>query len=762
MLYRRRWIIVATAAVVLALSIAYVFTRTPLYQTSAFVLVDLTRAQGSESGTASAVTEAGPFVRANRSVSTELFVLNSSLGIRERVMERFGDKGLPGGVNFSQASREVASAIRITATSTDPQAASALANAYAEEYVAQTQTASRSYLTATREFLEDQAERLRGELNAAEGEVEGQMESQGTAALGSSALIGQLSSLKAQRDEARIALQTSRYRLQSINDQLGDIAPRLAERMSSSTQRRIAQIDQTLAGLEGQYESLYGARISTGQAIDEARARQLRQQIEALEREKRSLASEFSREALAAGGVVAPETALSFVTNLRSSASQEQIQIDGIEGQIGVLNRRIGEIERELGRVPSQTTAMGRVARDRDQVISMYQSVVGQLQQVRIQEESEPGYARVLREASTPVLPMGSKPYRTLALALLGGLGIGIAFAVTRDKLDNRIHKPEHVTALGVPVLEAIPDLSAVIAEEYEGAETVEVDERAIATELIALHAPLSPASETYRHLRTAVQFSRPDVLVQTILVSSAGAGEGKSTTASNLAITFAQAGRRTVLLDADIRRPRINELFGVAPKPGLAQILSTGHSDPETLRVWLDGAFKGPVDNLYVVPTGAVAVETEGEEADGIRDRVNNPSELLGSAAFRKLLHALQEVADIVIIDTPPVLAATDAVLLSTQADATLLVACAGKTKAGDVEQAMSHLNDVGARVVGAILNRFSLKNALGYAYTYGHYSRYGPYSKYGPGGSYGAYGSNQTKKRRFSLRKSAPSKNA
>ncbi len=743
-LYRRRWIVVASVAVMLALSVAYVFTQTPMYQTAAYVLVDLSRAQGSE---ASTVTEAGPFVRANRSVSTELFVLNSSLGIRERVMNRFGGD-LPGNVGFSQATRDVASAIQITATSTDPQAAAALANAYAEEYVSQTQTASRSYLTDTRKFLEEQADRLRGELNEAEGEVEGQMESQGTAALGASSLITQLASLKAQRDEAQIALQTSRYRLQSINDQLGDIAPRLADRMSSNSERRIQQIDAQLAQLETEYRTTFQPRIARGESVS-GRAQEIQRQIASLEREKQTLAGEFAREALDAGGVVAPQTALSFVTDLKSSASQEQIQIDGIEGQIGVLNRRIGELERELGRVPSQTTAMGRVARDRDQVVGMYQNVVSQLQQVRVQEESEPGYARVLREATPPVLPTGTNPYKTLALALLGGLGLGIALAVGRDKIDNRIHKPEHIAALGVPVLEAVPDLTSVIEDEYDGAATIEANGVPIASELIALHAPLSPASETYRHLRTAIQFSRPDVLVRTILVSSAGAGEGKSTTASNLAVTFAQAGRRTLLLDADIRRPRIHDVFGTAPTPGLAQILSTKRTDPETLRTWLDGSFKGPIDDLYVVPTGAIAAEAGATDPDDGRARVNNPSELLGSSDFRELLQALHEIVDVVVIDTPPVLAATDAVLLATQADATILVASAGKTKAGDIEQALSHLSDVGARVVGAVLNKFSLKNALGYAYTYGHYSRYGPYSKYGPGGSYGAYGSTPAKKK-------------
>lgn len=754
-LYRRRWIVATTVAVALALAVAYVFTRTPMYQTSALVMVDLSRSQGSENST---VTEVGPFVRSNRSVATELFVLNSSRGIRERVAERLQDEDgrvLPGSVYFTQGSRDVPSAIAITATSTDPQAAAKWANTYAEEYVEQTQTASRSYLTATREFLEEQADRFRGELNAAEGQVAGQMATAGTAVQGANSLLSQLSALKAQRDDAVIALQTSRFRLGTINEQLSDITPRLADRMSSNTERRLAEIESALAEQETRLRQFENAR-SRGDNVDQSREQAIQRRIRELEREKTSLGSQFVGEVMDAGGIAAPGEALSYVTTLKGNASQEQIAISGLEGQIGVLNRRIAQLEGELNRVPSQTTALERVARDRNQAASMYESVVSQLQQVKIQEESEPGYARVLREAPTPILPEGENPYKTLALALLGGLGIGLVLAVSRDKVDNRVHKPEHVAALGIPVLEAIPDLTTMIEDEYDGATTLETEGRPVVSELVALHSPLSPASETYRHLRTAVQFSRPDVLVRTIVVSSAGAGEGKSTTASNLAVTFAQAGRRTVLLDADIRRPRIQDVFGIKSAPGLAQIMSTGYDSPETLGVWLDGAFKSSVDNLYVIPTGAVVAESEIDASGDGRVLVNNPSEMLGSADFRALLTALHDVVDIVVIDTPPVLAATDAVLLSTQADATLLVACAGKTKAGDVEQALSHLSDVGARVVGAVLNKFSLKNALGYAYTYGHYSRYGPYSTYGPGGSYGSYGgSTSTRKRRTKARR-------
>ena len=729
-LYRRRWIIAGVFLIVAALAVAYLSVQRPLYRTQALILIDLDRAA---SGTEETVGETTPFVRDNRSVYTELFVLESSRGIRERVVESIGEEGRlpPGVVTFDLANRNVSSGIAVTAVSPDPTAAADLANAFAQEYVAQTQIASRGYLTTTREFLEDQAGRLRGELDQADASLERTMTP--TATVGSSSIVSRLSGLQAQRDDAQIDLQTRRNKLASINAQLSDITPRLAERVSEANDQRLAEIEANISQLRERLQP-YERLRSAGREFDEPAAQRVRNRISELEQEKRSLTSRYVNEALSSGGVAAPEQALSLVADLKSQAAQERIEIQGLQGRVAQLNRQIGQLNAQLGAAPSQAVSLERAQQEREAASSTYANVISRLQEVTVQEESEPGYARVLREAPVNRMPINMSPFRTLGLALLGGLGVGIALAIARDKIDNRVYKPEHVSALGVPVLEAVPDLAPTIKEALGSIEKVEVEGREVVPELVTLHAPLSPASETFRHLRTAVQFSRTDAVVRTVVITSAGAGEGKSTTSSNLAVTFAQAGRRTVIIDADFRRPRLHEVFGTPVNYGLAQLLDGGYADGESLESLLPEAFAGPVDNLFVIPTGAVAVEHGVAGPDDGRVTVANPSELLGSPELRDLLHALHEVVDIVILDTPPVLAATDAVLLSTQADSTLLMTSSGTSKVGDVRQALAHLDDVGARVVGAVLNRFSLDKALGYAYTYGHYSKYGAYSAYGP----------------------------
>lgn len=707
-----------------------------MYQTSALVLVDLDRSGGGRQSTSPEAAD--PLARGDRSVSTELFVLNASRGIRERVVNRLGDdqgRLPPGSVSFSRADRNVESGVRIIASSTDPEAAAALANAYAEEYVEQTQIASRSYLTSTREFLEEQAGRLRGVVESADATAEGRMAAAGSVSGGTGTLSSQLSTLQAQAGEAQIERQMRSNRLATINGQLRDITPRLADRMASGTQRRMAEVDRELSNLQTELQT-FERREAAGQAINQAQARPLRDRIGALEREREQLSRSYVDEVMGSGGMAAPAEALSYVADLQSQASQERIEISGLDGRVRQLRSRIGQVEAQLGRAPSRVVSLERATQDREAASQTYASVASELEQVRVQEASEPGYARVLQGASVPRVPVGAGWPRLLGLGLSLGLGLGLGLSVVRDRLDNRVYKPEHVSALGVPVLEAVPDLDPMVKEALGGAERFRLGERDLVSQLVTVHSPLSPASETYRHLRTAIQFSRPEVVIQTLVVTSAGAGEGKSTTAANLATAFAQSGRTTVLLDTDFRRPRVHEVFGMPAQPGLYQLVGertepSEAPDPAQLQGSLDAHFQTGVDNLYAVPAGALALEDPEDGPGDGRPAVANPTDVLGSPAFRLLLEGLHETVDVVVIDTPPVLVATDAVLLSTQADATLLVASAGMTKTGDVEQTLSHLDDVGAQVVGVVLNRFSLDKALGYAYTYGHYSRYGAYSK-------------------------------
>jgi len=203
--------------------------------------------------------------------------------------------------------------------------------------------------------------------------------------------------------------------------------------------------------------------------------------------------------------------------------------------------------------------------------------------------------------------------------------------------------------------------------------------------DLITLTDPRSPAAEAYRTLRTNLTFAALDKPIETLVVTSAAPGEGKSTVLANLAVTMAQGERRTILVDADLRRPSLHEIFGVANDRGLTTMIVEEAALNEPPLV------KSGVDNLWLVPSGPLPP---------------NPADILGSRKMEDAIAALKARADVVLFDAPPVIAVTDGAVLGTKVDGVLLVVCAGRTRREHAQRARESLERVHVRIVGAVLN--------------------------------------------------------
>jgi non-specific protein-tyrosine kinase len=212
--------------------------------------------------------------------------------------------------------------------------------------------------------------------------------------------------------------------------------------------------------------------------------------------------------------------------------------------------------------------------------------------------------------------------------------------------------------------------------------------------DLITLTDPRSPAAEAYRTLRANLTFAALEKPIETLVVVSAAPDEGSSTVLANLAVTMAQGERRTVLVDADLRRPVLHEVFGVANDRGLTtMIVEEGAlDDPSLMEVG--------VDNLWLVPSGPLPP---------------NPADVLGSRRMEEAVAALKARADVVLFDAPPVIAVTDAAVLSTQVDGVLLVVCAGRTRREHAQRAKELLDRAHVRIIGAVLNDAPLGIMLG-----------------------------------------------
>lgn len=209
---------------------------------------------------------------------------------------------------------------------------------------------------------------------------------------------------------------------------------------------------------------------------------------------------------------------------------------------------------------------------------------------------------------------------------------------------------------------------------------------------------PKSISAESYRTLRTNIQYSSFDKELKTIVVTSSEPGEGKSTTAGNLALSFAQADKRTIIIDCDLRKPSIHKRFKISNLIGLSDVIIGKEKVQDAVHEYSE--------NLSVLSSGKIPP---------------NPSEMLGSKAMERLLDSLKQTYDVIILDTAPLLAVTDAQVLSTKADGTVIVVKAEKTKKDSVLQAKALLEKVGANIVGVVLNGIE-NNRKKYYYYYGN----------------------------------------
>lgn len=318
---------------------------------------------------------------------------------------------------------------------------------------------------------------------------------------------------------------------------------------------------------------------------------------------------------------------------------------------------------------------------------------------------SKPDNLKISASAQTPMSPIGPNRNRNILVALLISLAAGIGLAFLLDYLDDSVKTSDDVGRyLGLPTLALIPHQSLTDKRKLIPVLNKSGGAAASSTALIALEDNRSVMAEAYRHLRTSLLFSSAGKPPQTILVTSSQPAEGKTTTAINTAITLAQSGADVVIVDCDLRRPRLHQHFGLENISGLTNYLS-GEKNPDNLLKPFPNLPK-----LKIITSGPIPP---------------NPAELLSSNEMKNLLQFLKGNFKHIVIDSPPAISFTDAAILSTQVDGVVLVALAGKSSIHLMRRFKQRLGTIGARIYGVVLNGVKA-NSVEYGY-YGYsYSNY------------------------------------
>ena len=327
----------------------------------------------------------------------------------------------------------------------------------------------------------------------------------------------------------------------------------------------------------------------------------LKERAATLDRRTDSLASAYVRESLSAGGVAAgggegSPKGVTYVAQQRRELAQKRIEINGLEARLQTINERLQENRQSLQEIPRRSMQLAQLQRERRSAEQIYSFVQEKLQEARLAEQSEMGYAEVIRPAG-PGRPVSPDTRKNLMLAFMLGLVLGGGLVVLREQLDTRIRQPGDLQEHGHRVLGVVPSMTPFIEEEFDGQDAIEVEGRSVNTLLAMVVSPMSAAAEGYRRIRTNLRFAKPDDGIQTLAVTSADKGDGKTTTCANLALALASAGKKTVVMDADLRRPWMHEMLGVDREPGLSKVLYEGEVDPEK--------FTTDIEHLSVIPAG-------------------------------------------------------------------------------------------------------------------------------------------------------------
>jgi len=570
--------------------------------------------------------------------------------------------------------------IDISAESPSPFESALTANIYANEYKKLNLEINRNQLTMVKSFLDHQREEKQNELNNAEENLRNFQEKGGIIALDeqASSLINQLSDFEAQKNAKDIELAASNKVLLQYKKELADQNPRLTDYLASvSSETYIQTLQQQLANLQVNRDMTLASndpKTNNSKIIKEydAKIAELKSKLD----EKMKIIK---------AGILAssPEE----VKDLSQKIIEEEIKNQSLQITVTQLDKIVKNYESKFNQLPKTTIELARLQRNREALEKLYTLVEEKYQEALINEQSQPGNVLIIDNAKKIDLPSRPNRFLIILIGLVLGFGMAFGYTFTKNYFDNTIKTPEDIQNRNINVLAWIPQIEDLSLN---------------GSEFIVSKRPDSIPSEAFRALRTRIQFAHPDKnSFKSILITSSAPFEGKTTVTVNLGGSFAQANRKTVVIDCDLRKPKVHTMFGSERYPGLIDYLVGKNSLDEIIH-------NSDIPNLDYITSGTIPP---------------NPAEMLESNAMKAFFALIKDKYDIILLDSPPLIAVTDSEILSSIVDSTILVVSAGITETELLEKSVGLIKRDSSSFIGTVLNNFSYRSGYGSYYKYYYY---------------------------------------
>ncbi|TKJ40386.1 hypothetical protein CEE37_08675 [candidate division LCP-89 bacterium B3_LCP] len=713
---RGRWIILVCFLLILGSTTYFTYKMEPVFQASTTIMIeDKGRLEQSVFGFAG-------FMNAQTMIANQVEVLKSrKLANRVlmsletspykenlRLLAEHDRNGRP--INHEMRLRRLRESItvepildtdiivvKVTANSSFE--ASYLANEIASVFYDMNLEISKGEVGEVRKFLESQLDSVKQKLAKSEDALRKYKEENKLVALDEETvkLVEQTAIFRAHLNETQTELHQNKLALQDLKKKHLETKSTLVEDVSNISSPLVVEFQRLIAEKQALIANLI-AKSSPGYEIV----------VDEIEREideaKKALAEEAYK--IANSGITSIDP-LKTSQDLFDQILQADINIKSLKARGEALEKVVGTYESQLEDIPQKNLELIKLIRQAELNEKIFLLRSEKYEESRIAEAGKTANVRIIDTAVPPQRPIRPNKKLNVTLAIFFGLGLGVAISFIIELLDSSIRTVEDLEKMRVNVLGAIPTINpADIARRMKrkGMKLTPEDQALITSKLITNFSPKSPVSEAYRSLRTNILFSNIDTPIKTLVISSSATKEGKSTTVANLAITMSQMGSRVLIVDGDLRRPTIHSLFNMDRQVGLTNALLGTYTLDEVIK-------PSGIENLDVITAG---------------DIPPNPSELLSSNTMRKVLSLLSERYDLILIDSPPIIAVTDAAVLSTRTDAVLLVVSSGYITRKEVLRAVQLLGNVNANLLGVLLNGLDVKRIYGSYYYYYHYYQY------------------------------------
>jgi capsular exopolysaccharide synthesis family protein len=720
-LYRGRWIIAASFIVVLIATVYITFTTAPQYESTTTIMIESTGAMERK------ILDINYFGNQNTLIANQIEILKSRT-LAERVVKRLNLSEIRDSLqlfkpdeegqfwslrqmiqhlqnNMKIEQKRDTDIINVTFTAGTAFEAAYITNNIASEFQLQNAEVNRSEITDLRDFVEGRLELKKMELVESENNLKAYQEREKVASLDAETreLVNRLAEAESMLEQARVELQSNLELKRSLADQLTERKQTLSSDLSEISTPYLSSLQQQLAQAVAErtiYITAVEAEVqNTNRQFFEMNIKQYDERINALKQKLQEEAKKVSESSMV-------KDPFQISQDLIVKLLNADAEIKAAGAKISALQEVAQDYNKKLENLPEKVLELARLERKRKVDEENFIFLTQKLEEIKIQEAGQSKNVRIIDRAIESTSPVKPKKKLNLMLGALIGIGLGIGLAFVIEYFDNSVKSHEELERMGYSILGTIPQIEM---EKYEKKLERKLEKigpmegRKIEARLITHLDPKSPVSESYRTLRTNLQFSKVDRKIKTILITSAGPKEGKSTTAANLAIAMAQAGNKVVLVDADLRRPVVHSIFGMKKDEGITNYLMEAIPYEQIVKATFH-------ENLFVICSGVLPP---------------NPSELLASAAMELLIQKLQNQFDLVIFDSPPVIAVTDAAILSTKVDGTILVVNSGQTNRDALARGKTLLDGVNAHLLGVLLNGVNIDGMYGsyYYYYYHHY---------------------------------------